>query len=150
MYQLHTSQLLCKPTASRPDQLCFLTVLGSSRYTTSGLPMKLIATDRRRFIPPLYCLACLSPTLLFHRFTLRRLDSTALVRAAPARQRYIVYHVTVRLAIDGHSAAQTYNARTRSNSTKKSGTCMTTERHVYNAANQTSTQHSISSQVHSA
>jgi hypothetical protein len=30
-----------------------LTVLGSSRYTTLGSPIRLIATDRRRFMPPL-------------------------------------------------------------------------------------------------
>lgn len=39
--------------------------------------MKLMATDSRRFMPPLYCRACLSATRLFHRLTARSDDSTA-------------------------------------------------------------------------
>jgi hypothetical protein len=50
-------------------QVCPPTVLGSSRYTTRGLPMKEMATDRRRFMPPEYFPASLSPTPLLNRLT---------------------------------------------------------------------------------
>lgn len=52
-------------------------VLGSSMYTTLGLPMRATATLSLLFIPPLYLLTDLSPKPLWNRFTLFRESSTA-------------------------------------------------------------------------
>ena len=59
------------------------TVLGSSRYTTAGLPMRLMATLSLRFIPPLYVRTCLSPTPPLNRFTLRSAAFTASCSCRP-------------------------------------------------------------------
>eukprot|EP00955_Chlamydomonas_euryale_P046527 353445-Chlamydomonas_euryale.AAC.10 len=70
---LTTSHSWRRLAGSRP-------VLGSSRYTTLGWPMKLIATLRRRFMPPENLPAGLLRQL--SRLTLFRLSVTASASAS--------------------------------------------------------------------